>query len=245
MKTCYSNINTTFVKQPRILYEDNHLIAVQKRAGDIVHPDGTEDESIVDQMRHFIKERDEKPGNVYLEPVHRLDRPVSGALVFAKTSKALGRLGQQFKEGKVKKVYWALTSKQPHEPEGTLQHFLGRNKAKNMAFVAKKNMRGVKKTQLRYQLIGHLANIFLLELQPLTGRHHQIRVQLSQINCPIIGDLKYGYPKANSDKSICLHGKRIELSHPVKKEPLHIEAPLPENTHWQWFSEFDTTNFKK
>lgn len=193
----------------------------------------------MDRLKQYIKERDDKPGNVFLGVVHRIDRPVSGVLLLAKTSKALSRLSQQFKENKVDKVYWAITKRQLPATEGTLVHHLGRNKAKNMAFISKKPGVGTKKAKLHYWLIGHLANMFLWEVKLVTGRHHQIRAQFSYAKTPIIGDVKYGYETQNEDLSICLHAKRLIITHPVKKEPLTVEAPLPESSVWQWFAEFD------
>lgn len=204
-----------------------------------MHPDKTGDESIVDLMKRYVKERDEKPGNVFLGVVHRIDRPVSGVLILTKTSKALSRLSQQFKNNKVDKYYWAITEKQLPATEGELVNHLGRNKAKNLAYISKKPGAGTKKAKLRYWLIGNLANMFLWEVKLETGRHHQIRAQLGYAKSPIIGDVKYGYDSQNDDLSICLHAKRVVLWHPVKKELLTIDAPLPKNSLWQWFTEFD------
>lgn len=213
----------------RVLYEDNHLFVIRKNASDIVQGDQTGDEPLNEKIKRFLKEKYNKPGNVFLGTVHRIDRPVSGVLVFAKTSKALARMNKKFQEKSIQKKYWAIVEKQPPLDQGELTDFLAKNSKKNKSFVVDNDNKGAKKATLEYRLIAQSDRYFLLEVSPKTGRHHQIRVQLSNIGCPIKGDVKYGARRANKDASIHLHAKTIEFVHPVQKEPLLIEAPVPEN----------------
>lgn len=218
----------------KILYEDNHLIAVRKRVGDIVQGDKTGDVPLSDMVKNFLKDKYQKPGNVYLGVVHRLDRPVSGVVLFAKTSKALPRLNKMFAEHKgVKKTYLAIVANKPPQPQGTLTHWLTRNEKQNTARAYDREVPGSKKAVLDYRLIAQSERYFLLEIELHTGRHHQIRCQLSKIGCPIRGDLKYGAPRSNPDGGISLHAWRLELEHPVSHQNIVIEAPLPEERLWQ------------
>ena len=218
----------------KILYEDNHLIAVRKRVGDIVQGDKTGDVPLSDMVKNFLKDKYQKPGNVYLGVVHRLDRPVSGIVLFAKTSKALPRLNKMFAEHKgVKKTYLAIVANKPPQPQGTLTHWLTRNEKQNTARGYDREVPGSKKAVLDYRLIAQSERYFLLEIELHTGRHHQIRCQLSKMGCPIRGDLKYGAPRSNPDGGISLHAWRLELEHPVSHQNIVIEAPLPEERLWQ------------
>lgn len=218
----------------KILYEDNHLIAVRKRVGDIVQGDKTGDVPLSDRVKNFLKDKYQKPGNVYLGVVHRLDRPVSGVVLFAKTSKALPRLNKMFAEHKgVKKTYLAIVANKPPQPQGTLTHWLTRNEKQNTARAYDREVPGSKKAVLDYRLIAQSERYFLLEIELHTGRHHQIRCQLSKMGCPIRGDLKYGAPRSNPDGGISLHAWRLELEHPVSHQNIVIEAPLPEERLWQ------------
>ena len=218
----------------KILYEDNHLIAVRKRVGDIVQGDKTGDVPLSDRVKNFLKDKYQKPGNVYVGVVHRLDRPVSGVVLFAKTSKALPRLNKMFAEHKgVKKTYLAIVANKPSQPQGTLTHWLTRNEKQNTARAYDREVPGSKKAVLDYRLIAQSERYFLLEIELHTGRHHQIRCQLSKMGCPIRGDLKYGAPRSNPDGGISLHAWRLELEHPVSHQNIIIEAPLPEERLWQ------------
>ncbi|HEY0666841.1 MAG TPA: RluA family pseudouridine synthase [Sphingobacteriaceae bacterium] len=222
-----------------ILFEDNHLIAVNKRAGDIVQVDDTGDESLDEKVKKYIAKKYNKPNGAFLGVVHRLDRPVSGVILFAKTSKALDRINLMFKNREMKKTYWAVVRKMPHPPEGTLIHYLVKNPQKNVTKAYENPVEGSLRAELNYKLIGELNGYYLLEVDPLTGRPHQIRVQLSTLGCPIVGDNKYGYPRGSLKKSICLHARRLEFIHPVKKEPVNIFAPLPRDGFWDKFEIFD------
>lgn len=219
----------------RILYEDNHLIVVNKRAGEIVQGDKTGDEPLGETVKRYIKEKYQKPGEVFLGVVHRLDRPVSGVVVFARTSKALSRMNELFRERKTQKVYWAIVRNRPEEDQGTLINYLVKNEAKNKSFVAEEGRAGALRSWLDYKLLATSDTYCLLEVTPHTGRHHQIRVQLSNMGCAIKGDLKYGAERSNTDGSICLHARRLSFLHPVKQEELTITAPVPEDTLWQFF----------
>ena len=217
----------------QILYEDNHLIIVNKRAGDIVQGDKTGDKPLSEVVKSYIKDEYDKPGNVYLGVVHRLDRPTTGLVIFAKTSKALSRLNKLFSDKKIDKTYWALVKNAPPKTLDTLVHWLKKNPKNNKSYAHTKEVPGSKRAVLHYKTLKHLDNYFLLEVTLETGRHHQIRVQLASIGCPIKGDLKYGFDRSNADASIHLHARKIEFLHPVKKEKLKIEAPLPEDALWQ------------
>lgn len=219
----------------KVLYEDNHLIAVNKKSGDISQGDKTGDPPISDAIKLYLKKKYNKSGNVFLGTIHRIDRPTSGVLIFSKTSKALTRMNKAFNEKKIQKTYWAVVKNQPPNNEGTLTNYLHKNQTKNKSFVSKKNTD--KECVLEYETIKKLNNYYLLEIKPLTGRHHQIRVQLSHIGCPIKGDVKYGARRSNTDLSIHLHARKIEFLHPVSKENIEIKAPTPNDSIWNSISE--------
>ena len=214
-----------------IIYEDNHLIAINKKAGDIVQADKTGDAPLSEQLKNYIKKKYNKPGNVFLGVIHRIDRPTSGVVVFAKTSKSLSRMNLLFRNNQVKKTYWAIVSKAPPKKSEILENYLIKNNKLNKSFVSEEE--NTKKGILKYKLVKNTKNFFLLKITPKTGRHHQIRVQLSNIGCIIKGDLKYGAKRSNKDKSICLHAKNIEFFHPVKKQKIIISATLPNSDIWQ------------
>ena len=216
-----------------VIYEDNHIIIVNKQSGEIVQGDKTGDRPLSDIVKDYIKEKYQKPGAVFLGVVHRLDRPVSGLVVFARTSKALTRLNKMFAEDEVHKTYWAIVRNAPRTSEGTLEHWLVRNEKQNKSYAYDTEKPNAKKAILKYRTIGHSDNYTLLEVRLLTGRHHQIRCQLATMGCPIKGDLKYGAPRSNPDGSISLMARRVEFIHPVSKEPIVVEAPVPNDTLWQ------------
>jgi len=220
----------------KVLYEDNHLIIVNKAAGEIVQGDKTGDNTLCDSIKAYLKEAYAKQGNVYLGIPHRLDRPVSGIVVFAKTSKALTRLCEMFRTGKVQKTYHALVATKPPQDADTLTHYLTRNEQQNKAYAHPREVTGAKKAILDYKLIGQSAHYYLLEINLHTGRHHQIRCQLAAIGSPIKGDLKYGARRSNPDGSISLHARSISFEHPVSHKPIHIIAPYPAADNlWQQF----------
>lgn len=216
----------------QVLYEDNHIIIVYKEAGEIVQGDKSGDEPLSETVRRWIKEKYQKPGNVFLGIVHRLDRPVSGLVIFAKTSKALARLNNMFRNGEVHKTYWAIVTRPPFEPEATLTDWLVRNERQNKSYAYNHQVPTSKKSILHYKIINRSDRYTLLEINLMTGRHHQIRCQLSNMDCPIKGDLKYGAPHSNPDGSISLLSHRVEFVHPVSKENICIESPLPDDTLW-------------
>lgn len=218
-----------------VLYEDNHIIIVNKTASEIVQGDKTGDTPLSEIVKQYLKEKYQKPGNVFIGVTHRLDRPVSGLVVFAKTSKALGRLNEMFRVGEVKKTYWAIVKNMPPEPEGELVHYLVRNEKQNKSYAYDSEKPGSKKAILHYRLIGRSDNYCLLEVDLKTGRHHQIRCQLAKMGCPIRGDLKYGFPRSNPDGSICLHARRVRFVHPVSKELIEVVASVPDSNLWHAF----------
>jgi len=215
-----------------VLYEDNHLIIINKRPGDIVQGDKTEDKSLLDLLKEYIKVKYKKPGDVFVGLVHRMDRPVSGLVVFARTSKALSRMNELFRESDLRKTYWAVVKNRPEMEEDTLVHHLRKNEKQNKSYVCKAGSTGGKRAELHYKLIGSTDKYWLLEIDLKTGRHHQIRAQLSAIGSPIRGDLKYGADRSNRDGSIHLHGRSIRFMHPVKKEMIEITAPAPKEALW-------------
>ena len=217
----------------RVVYEDNHIIIVYKESGEIVQGDKTGDTPLSDIVKDYIKEKYQKPGNVFLGVVHRLDRPVSGLVVFARTSKALSRLNEMFRTGEVHKTYWAITKNMPAIEEGRLEHWLVRNEKQNKSYAYTKEKPGAKKAVLEYKMIGRTDNYSLLEVRLLTGRHHQIRCQLAAMGCPIKGDLKYGAQRSNPDGSISLLSHRVEFVHPVSKESIDVTSPVPADNLWQ------------
>ena len=209
------------------LYEDNHIIIVSKRSGEIVQGDKTGDLPLSETVKQYIKEKYQKPGNVFLGVVHRLDRPVWGLVVFAKTSKALTRLNKMFRDGEVHKTYWAITKEAPPAEEGVLTDWLVRNERQNKSYAHSQETPNAKKAVLKYKVIAHSDHYHLLEVQLMTGRHHQIRCQLANMGCPIKGDLKYGAKRSNPDGSISLLARSVAFVHPVSKENIVVEAPLP------------------
>lgn len=215
-----------------VLYEDNHIIVVNKKSGDISQGDKTGDQPLNEVVKEYIKEKYNKPGNVFLGVVHRLDRPTTGIIVFARTSKALERLNKKLRDKELHKTYWAIVKNKLDKPKGTLVHFLKKDHKKNKSRAYLKEVKDSKKAILHYQMIKKLNNYYLLEINLETGRHHQIRSQLSSIGSPIKGDLKYGFPRSNKDASIHLHARKISFIHPVSKQELEITAPLPPDPIW-------------
>lgn len=233
----------------QVLYEDNHIIAVNKTCNEIVQGDKTGDTPLSEIVKAYIKDKYNKPGEVFLGVTHRLDRPTSGVVLFARTSKALTRLNEMFREkssslpfregsglGPIKKTYWAIVQGCPKQPEARLENWLIRNEAQNKSYIAKPNANNAKRAVLEYRLLVRGENYSLLEVDLETGRHHQIRCQLAAIGCPVKGDLKYGAKRSNPDGGICLHARKIEFIHPVSKIPLCITAPVPEDSLWQQLS---------
>lgn len=219
-----------------ILYEDNHLLVVNKHCGDLVQPDPSGESALEDQIKRFIKERDAKPGDVFLGVIHRIDRPVSGVVLFAKTSKALARLNEMIRGGEIHKIYWAVTESAPIPEQGELCHYILRDTKSNRSRALDAPRGDAKQARLRYTMLSHSTRYTLVEVELLTGRHHQIRAQLSKIGCPIKGDLKYGAKRSNPDGGISLHSRRVEFIHPVRKEPIVITAPVPAgDTLWSFF----------
>jgi 23S rRNA pseudouridine1911/1915/1917 synthase len=213
-----------------VLYEDNHLIAINKKAGDIVQGDKTGDTPLSDFVKAYIKKKYKKPGEVFLGTIHRLDRPTSGIVLYARTSKALSRMNEQFRNKEIQKAYWAVVENAPPNTSGTLESYLQKNQKKNKSYVTKNDVG--KHAILEYKLLKKLDNFYHLEIKPKTGRHHQIRVQLANIGCKIKGDLKYGARRSNKDASIHLLAQKLEFIHPVKKEAISITAPAPKDSVW-------------
>ncbi len=220
----------------QVVYEDNHIIIVSKESGEIVQGDKTGDTPLSETVKAYIKEKYQKPGAVFLGVVHRLDRPVWGLVVFARTSKALARLNNMFRDGEVHKTYWAIVQNRPQQEEALLEHWLIRNEKQNKSYAYDHEVPGSKKALLKYRTIGQSDRYTLLEVQLMTGRHHQIRCQLAAMGCPIKGDLKYGAKRSNPDGSISLLARRIEFVHPVSKETIRVEAPLPQDSLWEVFN---------
>lgn len=219
-----------------IIYEDNHIIAVNKACGEIVMIDQTGDAPLTDMVKQYIKEKYQKPGNVFLGLPHRIDRPTSGIVLMGRTSKVLTRLNKMFqKKDEIKKIYWAVVDGQPDPPEGKLEHYVVRSKQINKSYAYDRELEGGKHAVLTYRTIAKSDRYYLLEIELLTGRHHQIRAQLSRIGIHIKGDLKYGYPRSNPDGGIHLHARRVEFLHPVKREPVVISAPPPNEPLWNVF----------
>ena len=224
---------------PRILYEDNHIIVVNKLTSELVQGDKTGDKTLGDSVSAYIKSKYNKPGNVFLGTVHRLDRPTSGAVVFAKTSKALTRLNNMFRDKEVKKIYWAVSDAMPPEEKGTLKHFLLRNQKQNKSYAHSSSVEGSKPASLDYTVVKATDRYYLLEIELHTGRHHQIRAQLAAVGCRIKGDLKYGSPRSNPGGGIHLHARKLSFIHPVSKVQLDITAPAPKDPLWDIFSSAD------
>lgn len=221
-----------------VLFEDNHLIAVNKRCGDIVQGDKTGDKTLGDEIKAYLKEKYQKPGQVFLGVTHRIDRPTSGVLLFARTSKSLARMNELFKkEGEIRKTYWAVVDAKPDQPVATLEHWLVRNEKLNKSFAYLQERQESKKASLTYRYLAASDRFHLLEIELHTGRHHQIRAQLAAIGLHIKGDLKYGFPRSNKDAGIHLHARSIRFIHPVTREPLHLTAPVPDDPVWQFFEQ--------
>ncbi len=219
----------------KVLYEDNHLIIVYKESGEIVQGDKTGDIPLSEKVKEYIKEKYAKPGNVFLGVVHRLDRPVSGLVIFARTSKALSRLNEMFRKGDVHKTYWAITKQLPPQDEATLEGWLVRKEKQNKSYHYSHEVPNSKCARLHYRVIGASSNYYLIEVSLLTGRHHQIRCQMAAMGCPIKGDLKYGAKRSNIDGSISLLARKLSFIHPVSQENIVIESPLPEDNLWKSF----------
>lgn len=222
------------VKQ-RILFEDNHIIVVNKLPGENVQSDESGDEPLLESVKQYIKEAYNKPGNVFLGLPHRLDRPTSGLVIFAKTEKALSRLGNMFRDRQISKFYWAIVDTLPPEAEGTLSHHLVRKPSQNKSYAHDTPKKNSQPAELRYKILGASKSFYLLEIELITGRHHQIRAQLAKVGCHIKGDLKYGSPRSNRDGGIHLHARRVEFVHPVSKEQLVLVAPPPKDQIWDMF----------
>lgn len=227
------------ITEADILYEDNHLIAINKRSGDIVQVDETGDEPLDEKIKRYIAAKYNKPNGAFLGVIHRLDRPVSGVILFAKTSKALERMNAVFKNREVRKTYFAVVRNRPAREQGNLVHYLIKNPQKNVVTAYNKEVPNSQRSELNYKLIGEVGGFYLLQVNPITGRSHQIRVQLSTMDCPIVGDNKYGYPRGSRKGSICLHARQLEFIHPVQKEPIKIFASLPVDGFWERFEKFD------
>lgn len=218
-----------------VLYEDNHLLVVNKPSGTLVQGDSTGDKPLVEVAKEYVKDKYHKPGAVFLGVVHRLDRPVSGVVVFARTSKALGRMNAQFRDKTTEKIYWAIVSQKPAKPSGRLVHWLEKDEKKNKTTAYTSEESGGKRSELTYEIVGARDNFYLLQVMPVTGRPHQIRVQLASMGCPIVGDLKYGHNTPNSDGSICLHARSLAFTHPVTKVVVRVEATPPSIAAWKVF----------
>ena len=227
-----------------VVYEDNHLLVVNKAAGVLVQGDKTKDKTLTDYAKEYIASKYEKPGAVFLHPIHRLDRPVSGLVAFARTSKGLERMMELFRKRDIQKVYWAIVKRRPKEEQGKLTHWLTKDEVKNVVTAHEKEVAGSQKAELNYKVLGTLNDHWLIEVRPISGRPHQIRVQLASMGCPIRGDVKYGFPKANVDASINLHAFHLVFVHPIKKEKIFLRAALPENEFWEQFLEFEMVKAK-
>lgn len=221
----------------KVVYEDNHVIIVHKESGEIVQGDKTGDKPLSETVKDYIRDKYHKPGNVFLGVVHRLDRPVAGLVVFARTSKALSRLNEMFRKGEVHKTYWAITKNAPAEPEGTLVNWIVRNEKQNKSYVYDKEVPNAKRAELKYSVIAHTENYHLIEVNLLTGRHHQIRCQLAHMGCVIKGDLKYGAPRSNADGSISLLSHEVTFIHPVSKMEIKAESLIPDDRLWRDIAE--------
>lgn len=232
------------LKDFRVVYEDNHIIIVNKRTGLLVQGDATKDKTLTDLVKEYIKVKYEKPGDVFLHPIHRIDRPVSGLVVFGRTSKGVERMSELFRRREIQKTYWAVVRRRPKEMEAKLTHFLLKDERINRTSVVDENTPGAQKAELTYKVLGELNKYWLLEVNPTTGRPHQIRAQLAAIGSPIRGDLKYGFDMANPDAGINLHARRLFFQHPIKKENITCRASLPLIQFWEEFLELDTEDIK-
>ncbi len=233
------------MKDFHVVYEDNHIIVVSKRPGILVQGDATGDRTLTDAVKEYIKQKYNKPGDVFLHPVHRLDRPVSGLVIFARTSKGLERMMELFRKREIQKTYWAVVRRKPAQEKGKLTHWLVKDEQKNVVTAYDTEVKGSQKAELYYKLLGTVNKHYLLEVEPISGRPHQIRVQLASMGCPIRGDIKYGYDRPNIDASINLHARRIFFIHPIKKEPIICKAAVPPNQFWEEFLELDPEDIKQ
>ena len=220
----------------RVLHEDNHILIINKKPSEIVQGDKPGDIPLSEKIKEYLKIKYNKPGNIFVGVIHRVDRPVSGCLIFAKTDKALTRMNKLIHDRQIKKVYWAVVKNKPPKDSDRLVHYLSKNEKQNKSYSVKAEAKGAQKAELEYNVIAKSDNYYLLEVELFTGRHHQIRAQLAEIGCPIKGDLKYGFPRPNTDASIHLHARKVEFEHPVSKEIIKIEAPLPNETIWNYFT---------
>jgi 23S rRNA pseudouridine1911/1915/1917 synthase len=228
----------------QVVYEDNHIIIVNKASGILVQGDSTGDITLGEMVKHYIKEKYNKPGDVFLGVIHRLDRPVSGLVAMARTSKGLERMNELFRKRDIYKTYWAIVKRKPPEKSGKLVHYLVKNEATNVTTAYDTQVPGSHRAELTYKVLGNLGEYWLIEVYPITGRPHQIRVQLASMGCPIRGDVKYGYSKANSDGSISLHARKLQFEHPIKKEPVICIAGIPDDTFWEQFLALDSGKVK-
>ena len=233
------------MKDFHVVYEDNHIIIVSKRPGILVQGDSTGDRTLTDAVKEYIKKKYDKPGDVFLHPVHRLDRPVSGLVIFARTSKGLERMMEVFRKREIQKTYWAVVRKKPANEKGKLTHWLVKDEKRNVVTAHDTEVNGSQKAELYYKVLGTINKHYLLEVEPISGRPHQIRVQLASMGCPIRGDLKYGYDRPNADGSINLHARRLYFTHPIKKEPIVCKAAVPPISFWEEFLELDPEDIKQ
>ncbi len=218
-----------------ILYEDNHIIAINKSSGDIVQGDKTGDLPLNEKIKVYLKNTYHKPGNVFCGVVHRIDRPVSGVVLFAKTSKALARMNEMIKNREIHKFYWGIVKDKPENQEATLVHYIKKNEQTNKSIVSLKEKKDFQRAELIYKQLASSDKYYLLEIELKTGRHHQIRAQLAAIGCPLKGDLKYGFPRSNADASISLHAKSVSFYHPVSGKEINVVAPVPDEPLWKFF----------
>jgi len=224
------------ITEKDVLFEDNHLIAINKRGGDIVQVDNSGDKSLEEMVKEFLAKKYNKPNEAFIGVIHRLDRPVSGMILFAKTSKGLDRMNRLFHDRKVKKKYLAVVREKPQAMKGTLKNWLLRDRKKMITKAYDREVKNGSFAELSYEVIGHLDGFYLLEVNPVTGRTHQIRSQLAYMGCPIVGDNKYGYPRGSLLRTICLHSRSLEFIHPIKDEAMCIKAPLPQDGFWEKFN---------
>jgi 23S rRNA pseudouridine1911/1915/1917 synthase len=219
----------------RVLYEDNHLVIINKKPSEIVQGDKTGDVPLSETVKEYLRVKYNKPGNVFIGVVHRVDRPVSGCVIFAKTDKALTRMNKLIQDRQIRKFYWVVVKNKPPKDTDRIIHYLLKNEKQNKSYSVKPDAKGALKAELEYNVIGKSDNYFLLEVELFTGRHHQIRAQLAEVGCPVKGDLKYGFPRSNPDASIHLHARKIEFLHPIKNEKVSVIAPPPDESVWNYF----------